>query len=75
MLIYVREAIGSEERNILLGNNLLSDLRNYFTQYKPQDYLFEEQNGGKHSTELKIINNSEKKDQNKIDCNSAYSNA
>jgi len=32
-----------------LGNNLLSDLRNYFTQYKPQDYLFEGQNGGKYS--------------------------
>jgi integrase/recombinase XerD len=43
MLIYIRSAKGGKERNSLLGSNLLSDLRNYFTQYKPQNYLFEGQ--------------------------------
>ncbi|HCY45166.1 MAG TPA: recombinase [Flavobacteriales bacterium] len=62
MLIHVRNAKGGKDRHTLLGNNLLSDLRNYFRQYKPQDYLFEGQNGGKYSPQsvAKIIKNAGK---------------
>jgi len=63
MLIHVRNAKGGKDRHTLLGNNLLSDLRNYFRQYKPQDYLFEGQNGGKYSPQsvAKITKNAGKK--------------
>ncbi|MFK7758030.1 MAG: site-specific tyrosine recombinase/integron integrase [Flavobacteriales bacterium] len=49
MLIHVRNAKGGKDRNTLLGENLLKDLRDYFRNYKPKEFLFEGATGGKYS--------------------------
>lgn len=49
MLIHVKNAKGGKDRNTLLGENLLKDLRTYFRKHKPTEWLFEAPIGGKYS--------------------------
>lgn len=49
MLIRVEDAKGNKDRYTLLSENLLTDLRKYFSKWRPKEYLFEGQNGGKYS--------------------------
>ena len=49
MLIRIRKAKGNKDRNTLLSQKLLLDLRKYFIEWRPKEYLFEGQNGGKYS--------------------------
>lgn len=49
MVILVRGGKGNRDRYTLLGESLLINLREYFKEYKPREYLFEGANGGKYS--------------------------
>lgn len=49
MLIKVKGAKGNKDRNTLLSQTVLLDLRKYFLEWRPQVYLFEGSNGGKYS--------------------------
>lgn len=49
MKIYVRQGKGKKDRYIMLSENVLSLLREYYKVYKPKDYIFEGQSGGKYS--------------------------
>ena len=48
MVIYIRDAKGKKDRISLLSKNTLMLLRDYYKEYKPKSFLFE-QNGGKYS--------------------------
>lgn len=49
MCVYVRNAKGNKDRQTLLSKRLLVDLRDYWKQYQPKEYLFEGQYGGMYS--------------------------
>lgn len=49
-LILLRQAKGNKDRYIGISEKVLILLREYFKKYKPQEYIFEGQNGGKYST-------------------------
>ena len=49
MIIKVINAKGNKDRNTLLSKNVLEYLRTYYKEYKPKEYLFEGQHGGKYS--------------------------
>ena len=49
-LILIRNSKGKKDRTTLLSQALLELLRKYYLKYKPKDYLFEGQKGGKYST-------------------------
>lgn len=49
MIIKVLGAKGNKDRNTLLSKNVLEDLRNYFKEYRPQEFLFEGEKGGQYS--------------------------
>lgn len=49
MVILVRGGKGNRDRYTILGKSLLNDLRTYFKEYKPIEYLFEGPNGGKYT--------------------------
>lgn len=57
MLVLVENAKGNKDRHTLLSKTALDDLRIYFKEYKPKEYLFEGQKGGKYSGEsvLRIV--------------------
>lgn len=48
-IIRVRSGKGNKDRNVLLSDKLIRILRNYYKIYRPTEYLFEGQNGGKYS--------------------------
>lgn len=48
MLIRVRNAKGKKDRYVMLSERLLELLRKYWKEYKPNEYLFEGQMGGKY---------------------------
>ena len=50
MLIHVKNAKGKKDRYTLLSEKVLQLLREYYTIYKPKDYLFEGQFGGMYSS-------------------------
>ena len=50
MLILVKNAKGGKDRYTLLGKQMLIDLRQYFKEYKPKDYLFEGAKGKPYSS-------------------------
>lgn len=50
MLIRVQGAKGNKDRYTILSPSLLVDLRKYYLQYRPKDYLFEGPKGSKYST-------------------------
>lgn len=49
MLIKVNDAKGNKDRYTLLANSVLDDLRKYYLEYRPEDYLFEGQSKEKYS--------------------------
>lgn len=49
MTVRVNQGKGKKDRLTILSHNVLKVLRKYFIEYKPKDYLFEGQNGGKYS--------------------------
>ncbi|WP_438711167.1 site-specific tyrosine recombinase/integron integrase [Aquimarina muelleri] len=49
MLVFIRNAKNNRDRYSLLSEKVLKDLRNYYKQWKPKEYLFEGQKGGKYS--------------------------
>lgn len=49
MLIRVNAAKGNKDRYTLLSNTVLVDLRKYWVEYRPKEYLFEGAKGGKYS--------------------------
>ncbi|MCK0147180.1 site-specific integrase [Arenibacter sp. F26102] len=57
MLIRVESAKGNKDRYTLLSQTALEDLRIYFKEWKPQNYLFEGRKAGKYSAEsvLQIV--------------------
>jgi site-specific recombinase XerD len=63
MLIHVEDAKGNKDRYTLLSENVLKDLRLYFKQWRPVEYLFESPNRGKYSANSvgKIVVNAAKK--------------
>tara|TARA_R110001599_G_scaffold273408_2_gene474658 strand:- start:47 stop:1174 length:1128 start_codon:yes stop_codon:yes gene_type:complete len=57
MLIRVQGSKGNKDRHTLLSQTVLEDLRIYFREWKPCEYLFEGQRGGRYSAQsvLKIV--------------------
>ncbi|WP_282118116.1 site-specific tyrosine recombinase/integron integrase [Maribacter aquivivus] len=51
MLIRVEGAKGNKDRLTLLSKNALEDLRMYFKEWKPKEFLFEGRKGGRYSPE------------------------
>ena len=49
MVINIKGAKGKKDRISLLSENTLLILRDYYKNYKPHNFLFEGQNGGKYS--------------------------
>ena len=49
MLVRIKKAKGNKDRLTLLSQNALLDLRCYYKNWKPKEYLFEGQKGGKYS--------------------------
>ncbi|HMB99769.1 MAG TPA: site-specific tyrosine recombinase/integron integrase [Flavobacteriaceae bacterium] len=58
MLIKINDAKGNKDRYTLLANTVLYDLRSYYLEYRPKNYLFEGQTKEKYSASsiLNIIN-------------------
>lgn len=50
MIIKIRQSKGAKDREVMLAEKLLSLLRVYVAEYKPTDFLFEGQKGGKYSS-------------------------
>lgn len=57
MLIKVKDGKGNKDRLTLLSLNALKDLRLYFKEWKPKEFLFEGRKGGKYSAEsiVKVV--------------------
>ena len=49
MLIHIKNAKGRKDRIVPLSQTVLEMLRKYFLEYKPKEYLFNGQSGGKYS--------------------------
>ena len=49
MVVNIKGAKGKKDRISLLSKNTLMLLRDYYQEYKPKAFLFEEQDGGKYS--------------------------
>jgi len=49
MIIFVRAGKGDRDRYTILGESILTDLREYYKIYEPKDYLFEGASGGKYT--------------------------
>lgn len=49
MVVHIRNSKGNKDRVVMLSNQLLEDLREYFLVYKPVEYLIEGQRGGLYS--------------------------
>src|SRR5690625_8046811 len=49
MLIHVFTEKGIKDRVVMLSRILLSDLKKYYLKYRPSEYLFEGQKGGRYS--------------------------
>ncbi|MCH4553552.1 site-specific tyrosine recombinase/integron integrase [Aestuariibaculum lutulentum] len=62
MLIKVRDAKGNKDRYTILSEKVLEDLREYYKQYRPTNYLFEGQNKEQYSANSvgKVVSNTAK---------------
>lgn len=49
-IIRIRQSKGAKDREVPLSKTALKQLRIYYRHYKPSDYLFEGQFGGRYST-------------------------
>ncbi|WP_291726080.1 tyrosine-type recombinase/integrase [Bernardetia sp.] len=50
MIIRIKGAKGYKDREVMLSEQFLVLLREYYKAYKPKEWLFEGQNGGQYST-------------------------
>lgn len=50
MKIHIREAKGKKDRYVMLSQNSLKLLREYYKKYQPKEYIFEGQKGGAYSS-------------------------
>lgn len=50
MRVFIQKAKGKKDRYVNLPKIILNDLRKYYKEFKPQEYLFEGKFGGKYST-------------------------
>ncbi len=48
--LFIRNGKGSKDRVIPVSTKLITDLREYYRQYRPKSFLFEGQNGGRYSS-------------------------
>jgi len=56
MLIHIKNSKGAKDRVVGLSEKILNLLREYYKLYKPKNYLFEGQKGGKYSgTSINLI--------------------
>ena len=64
MMVGIRQAKGNKDRYTVLSNGLLEDLKTYYREYRPKEFLFEGANGGKYSSTsvLNIIGSAAKRD-------------
>ncbi|MCP4970723.1 MAG: tyrosine-type recombinase/integrase, partial [Arcobacter sp.] len=51
MKIHVCQGKGKKDRYIMLSENVLKLLREYYKVYKPEEFIIEGQNGGKYSSQ------------------------
>lgn len=51
MMIKIRGAKGKKDRYVQLSDGLLKLLRQYYTEFKPKEWLFEGQKGGQYTSE------------------------
>jgi len=49
MVVFIRQAKGKKDRTVMLPENLLKLLRNYFLKYNPKTYLFQGQSSPQYS--------------------------
>ena len=49
MIVTIKEAKGKKDRIVPLSETVLEFLRKYYAEYKPKEYLFEGQKGGKYT--------------------------
>lgn len=49
MLVRVEQAKGKKDRVVVLPKSVLKELREYYLEYRPKEYLFQGQNGGQYS--------------------------
>jgi len=49
MMIMIRSGKGMRDRQVPLSVNILEMMRKYYLQYRPKQYVFEGQSGGKYS--------------------------
>ncbi|MEK6480131.1 tyrosine-type recombinase/integrase [Catalinimonas sp. 4WD22] len=49
MVLVVRQGKGKKDRQVPLSKHLLQELRTYYQEYQPKDYLFEGEKGGAYS--------------------------
>lgn len=49
MQVFIERAKGKKDRYVNLPESVLGQLRDYYREYKPKEYLFEGQYGGKYS--------------------------
>ena len=63
MVVKIKNAKGNKDRISILSPNILRDLKLYYLKYRPKEYLFEGQKGGKYSATsvLNIISVAAKK--------------
>jgi integrase/recombinase XerD len=63
MVITVKNGKGNKDRQTILSESVLKDLRKYFLEWKPKIYLFESPEGNPYSPEsiVKIIKNAARK--------------
>ena len=54
MLLRISQGKGRKDRYTILSSKLLEELRKYYKQYRPKDYLFQGQNGEDHITERSV---------------------
>ena len=47
--VHIRNGKGKKDRYTILPESILAQLRDYYTEYKPSEFLFEGQYGGQYS--------------------------
>lgn len=50
MRVFISKAKGKKDRYVTLPESVLQDLRKYYREYRPKEFLFEGQKGGSYST-------------------------
>jgi len=76
-VIVIHQGKGKKDRNTVLSEKLVIQIKNYCEKYQPVEYLFEGQKGGKYSASSvqNIMRRAVANHQHQKTCNSAYSTA